>query len=204
MEDEYSSNLATDELIRHLNNIVKLERLDTLTPKKVREELEESMGLPFDSLKSRKYQINELLDSIISELRDNQDNSFSSGCEGNGVKGHIQTNSEEYSSNKETVINSDEHNPKSVEDKKSSKRTHISMSVEEFLEKSKALNLFINESETKLTISPRQFNTGSVGWYYGGKIPFPVGDDEVICQVSINCTVVGSKSWTQNSSKKRK
>lgn len=183
-EFDHSINTSIEEIKTHLNKIVKSDNLNTLTPKKVREELEKALGLPYDSLKSRKSEINDLIDTIILEIKENNE------------KAHTN-NEEKYHNLDANSSNLNKQNDRAK------KRKQISMTIEEFLEKSQVLSLTINGSNEKLTISPRQFSTGSVGWYYGGKVPLPVGDDlEVVCQVSINCTVVGSKSWSQNTSKK--
>ena len=45
--------------------------------------------------------------------------------------------------------------------------------------------------------APRQFSTGSVGWYAGDKVTIPV--DGVACRatVGLNVTVIGSKELPQ-------
>ncbi|EAK88384.1 apicomplexan specific protein [Cryptosporidium parvum Iowa II] len=199
-------NTSAEVIRTYLNKIVTNDNLDTLTPKKVREELEKALGLPLDSLKPKKNQINDLIDAIILEIKEK--NSTDSPIEQitNNVS-NVDYKDEETNAN-----NDEEHNDLNInipeitkQNGKATKRKQISMSIEEFLEKSQTLSLSINGSSEKLAISPRQFSTGSVGWYYGGKVPLPVGDDlEVLCQISINCTVVGSKTWSQNISKKSK
>lgn len=199
-------NTSAEVIRTYLNKIVTNDNLDTLTPKKVREELEKALGLPLDSLKPKKNQINDLIDAIILEIKEK--NSTDSPIEQitNNVS-NVDYKDEETNAN-----NDEEHNDLNInipeitkQNGKATKRKQISMSIEEFLEKSQTLSLSINGSSEKLAISPRQFSTGSVGWYYGGKVQLPVGDDlEVLCQISINCTVVGSKTWSQNISKKSK
>ncbi|TRY53579.1 Uncharacterized protein CTYZ_00003809 [Cryptosporidium tyzzeri] len=199
-------NTSAEVIRTYLNKIVTNDNLDTLTPKKVREELEKALGLPSDSLKPKKNQINDLIDAIILEIKEK--NSTNSPIEQitNNVS-NVNYKDEETNTN-----NNEEHNDLNInipeitkQNGKATKRKQISMSIEEFLEKSQTLSLSINGSSEKLAISPRQFSTGSVGWYYGGKVPLPVGDDlEVLCQISINCTVVGSKTWSQNISKRSK
>lgn len=39
----------------------------------------------------------------------------------------------------------------------------------------------------------RTFKTGSIGYFFNGKVNVPVGDDEVPHQVGCNCIAVGSK-----------
>ncbi|OII74663.1 uncharacterized protein cubi_00216 [Cryptosporidium ubiquitum] len=204
-ESDHSINTSIEEIRTHLDKIVKNDNLHTLTPRKVREELEKALGLPSDSLKSRKSEINDLIDTIILEIKEKNSTYFSMEPQENDTSIiHKKSTEKTHTNNEEQYNNIDVDSSKTTkQSEKTTKRKQASMSVEEFLEKSQVLSLTINGSNEKLAISPRQFSTGSVGWYYGGKVPLPVGNDlEVVCQVSINCTVVGSKSWSQNTSKK--
>lgn len=198
-EEKPHSDVSIEEIKTHLSKIVTNDNLDMLTPKKVREELEKALGLPFDSLKHRKNEINDMIDIIIFGLKEGTSMHNSIECAKNTSRIHEEDAGDAHSSNKEP------NSPKAKPNEKSTKRKQVSMSIEEFLDKSQVLSLTINGSNEKLAISPRQFSTGSVGWYYGGKVQLPVGDDlEVMCQISVNCTVVGSKSWPQKQSKKLK
>jgi len=40
---------------------------------------------------------------------------------------------------------------------------------------------------------PKQFKTGSVGWFLSGKVNAGVGDEVVKVQIGLNLTVIGSK-----------
>jgi hypothetical protein len=40
---------------------------------------------------------------------------------------------------------------------------------------------------------PREFSTGSFGWYVNGKAPVTVDGKSIQCQIGMNITVVGSK-----------
>jgi len=46
---------------------------------------------------------------------------------------------------------------------------------------------------TQVTAEPREFSTGSFGWYFTGKVSITVGDKKLPVQVGCNLTVVGSK-----------
>ena len=61
----------------------------------------------------------------------------------------------------------------------------------EFKEGAKPLTLEING--TKLMADPKDFSTGSFGWYLSGKVTVDVAGKPVTVQVSANLTVVGSK-----------
>jgi len=46
---------------------------------------------------------------------------------------------------------------------------------------------------TKMTATPRQFSTGSFGWYLTGKATLSVNGQPIPVQVGTNLTVIGSK-----------
>ncbi|GAW83039.1 conserved Plasmodium protein, unknown function [Plasmodium gonderi] len=50
-------------------------------------------------------------------------------------------------------------------------------------------------NDIKLKLEPRMFSTGSCGWHMMDKVYLLVGDQNVLCQLCINCSVIGSKQW---------
>ncbi len=46
---------------------------------------------------------------------------------------------------------------------------------------------------TQVTADPREFSTGSFGWYFTGKVTIEVAGKKLPVQVGCNLTVVGSK-----------
>jgi hypothetical protein len=48
-----------------------------------------------------------------------------------------------------------------------------------------------------LAASPKQFSTGSVGFFANGKVAVVIDGVTVQCQVSVNITVIGSKDLPQ-------
>jgi len=50
----------------------------------------------------------------------------------------------------------------------------------------------------KMLADVKEFKTGSVGWYAGGKVRVTIGGEAVTVQVGINLTVVGSKELPQS------
>jgi hypothetical protein len=45
----------------------------------------------------------------------------------------------------------------------------------------------------KLLVQPKMFSTGSLGWYYNGKVVIDVDGTPCQVQVGLNLTIVGSK-----------
>jgi hypothetical protein len=61
----------------------------------------------------------------------------------------------------------------------------------EFMELAEPVIITINGVEA--TAEPKQFSTGSFGWYLNSKVNVKVGDKSVPVQIGMNLTVVGSK-----------
>lgn len=76
---------------------------------------------------------------------------------------------------------------------KNDKHKQPALTKSEFDEKSKGIKGKLGS--TKVTIEPRQFATGSCGWYSGQKVLVNIGDKTVNCQLTGNIVAIGSKSW---------
>ncbi|KAK1939671.1 hypothetical protein X943_002173 [Babesia divergens] len=63
----------------------------------------------------------------------------------------------------------------------------------EFL--AKAPEIKVQIADASFTIQPKKFSTDSCGWYGSEKIKIQVDGKSLVCQVGLNCTVVGSKQW---------
>ncbi len=63
---------------------------------------------------------------------------------------------------------------------------------EAFMANAKAESFQIAGSN--VTAEPKQFSTGSFGWYYSGKVTIEVNGQKLPVQVGCNMTVVGSKT----------
>lgn len=51
----------------------------------------------------------------------------------------------------------------------------------------------LNIAGQLMSAAPREFSTGSLGWFGNGKVTVLVDGQPVVCQVSCNITAVGSK-----------
>jgi hypothetical protein len=61
----------------------------------------------------------------------------------------------------------------------------------QFQEGAKAVEVIING--TTMLADPKEFSTGSLGWYLNGKTVIEVNGVKVTVQVGLNMTIVGSK-----------
>ena len=67
----------------------------------------------------------------------------------------------------------------------------------EFREVAERLHVQImswGDGAAKYDLDPREFSSGSFGWFASEKLEVPVGGKRVRCQMSINVTVIGSKN----------
>lgn len=71
------------------------------------------------------------------------------------------------------------------------RKTACPVTRPEFLANAKQVRVQIGDQA--LTANPKEFSTGSLGWYVNGKVEIPVGDKYVTVQVGLNLTVVNSK-----------
>jgi hypothetical protein len=62
----------------------------------------------------------------------------------------------------------------------------------EFMANAKPLNVSVNGSP--MVALPKEFATGSFGWYLTGKVAVEVGDTLVPIQIGMNMTAIGSKN----------
>jgi hypothetical protein len=54
--------------------------------------------------------------------------------------------------------------------------------------------LTLNVAGQELSAEPREFSTGSLGWFLSGKIPYTLADGTTVkVQVGINAVICGSK-----------
>jgi hypothetical protein len=70
-------------------------------------------------------------------------------------------------------------------------KTTCPISRPDFL--AKAEQVKIDLAGFSITADPREFSTGSFGWYYNGKAPITVDGKTLQVQVGLNLIVVGSK-----------
>jgi hypothetical protein len=61
----------------------------------------------------------------------------------------------------------------------------------EFREKARSMQVRLGE--TALVAAVKEFSTGSLGFYASQKVPVLVGGVEVVAQVQVTVTLVGSK-----------
>jgi hypothetical protein len=76
-------------------------------------------------------------------------------------------------------------------DKKPGNKAKCPLTKDEFLGAAKAVAVKLGDS-VLLGAAPREFASGSFGYYAGGRVTMMVGDVPVDFQVGINITAIGS------------
>ena len=70
-------------------------------------------------------------------------------------------------------------------------KTHCPINRKQFQDGAKSVEVTINGN--KMTAHPKEFSTGSLGWYLNGKTEIDVNGVAVTVQIGMNLTIVGSK-----------
>lgn len=70
-------------------------------------------------------------------------------------------------------------------------KTTCPITRRQFADGAKSVEVIINGN--KMTAHPKEFSTGSLGWYLNGKTEIDVNGVMVTVQVGMNLTIVGSK-----------
>jgi hypothetical protein len=70
-------------------------------------------------------------------------------------------------------------------------KTTCPITRQQFTDGAKSVEVTINGN--KMTAHPKEFSTGSLGWYLNGKTEIEVNGVAVTVQVGMNLTIVGSK-----------
>ena len=71
------------------------------------------------------------------------------------------------------------------------KKTTCPITREQFREGAKPITVTIGA--IPLVADPKEFSTGSLGWYLNGKVVVEVNGVPVSVQIGLNLTIVGSK-----------
>lgn len=189
-----SEHITTEQLKEAIEEFVTPDSLKTLTRRILRTKLEERFGLPAGSTEPRKKEINQLLQEVIDFFaREPKNKRRRSSVETENATPGSGAEEEEGGSGEEGSDDDGTSRSKKARKGGLKKAQSDLMTRTHFRENAQAL--VTNLGPLQFTVTPREFSTGSCGWFYGSKHELPVGDDKVTCQLTINCTVLGSKFW---------
>ncbi|SCP06234.1 conserved Plasmodium protein, unknown function [Plasmodium ovale] len=163
--------------------------------------LEEENKKKNDELHVKEEDMNSIKTNDAGDTNSVQDNS-SKRSSNQGKAGVEKIKNERNNDDKSSCSQSDSNDKGSSKKRKKSGNETLSarkkqanvMTKDYFLDNAKPLCCNISEN-IKLKLEPRIFSTGSCGWHMMDKIYLLVGDHNVLCQLCINCSVIGSKQW---------
>ena len=76
------------------------------------------------------------------------------------------------------------------------KKTNCPVTREQFREGAKAVSITI--AGTSMLADPKEFSTGSLGWYLNSKAVIEINGVPVTVQIGMNLTIVGSKELAKD------
>eukprot|EP00371_Babesia_bovis_P001460 XP_001610107.1 hypothetical protein [Babesia bovis T2Bo] len=197
------------------SNIIKYESLEHSNLLSIRNELAKRHPNAESYFETHKEEINGLIVDVLKCLHSEGELSYNVKSEVVETSVKVENDANVPISTMEKV--NSEPNPKvttSTSDagedveqlaKRARKNQSSIMTREEFSEKAHTITVQIENTVFK--VPSRVFSTGSCGWYdqfriyqmnYRGlneRVTIEVDGRSLICQVGLNCTVVGSKSW---------
>lgn len=74
-------------------------------------------------------------------------------------------------------------------------KTSCSITRDDFRQRAEPVEITIGG--IPMSADPKEFSTGSLGWYLNNKVNLKVGDKSVTVQIGLNLTIVGSKELPQ-------
>ncbi|CDJ42992.1 hypothetical protein, conserved [Eimeria tenella] len=182
----------------HLREVITAATWRDMSRKSAREKLEEKLGVAAEGLKEHKKEINEIIDKIVSELNAEEEEEEEAEAEedrkSQQSEAEGESDEEQQPAKKQKTGNEPPKNLKKLQS--------ALMSRQSFLEKAPVMNSKIGNLIFQM--KPRTFSSGSCGWFHGGKVAIKVGDQEIWCQLGVNCTVLGSKEWRDGAKKGKK
>eukprot|EP00923_Selenidium_pygospionis_P027153 GHVN01048785.1.p1 GENE.GHVN01048785.1~~GHVN01048785.1.p1 ORF type:complete len:325 (+),score=44.62 GHVN01048785.1:66-1040(+) len=219
---------SAEEIQVALREILRPENMSEFTKRKARDALEEKLGYAHGDLLKRKVEIHGFIDDLVSEYLANEKADRAGGGSvdenGSGDESEEPKQPQKRASAKrkaqepdssasdgasESDASSDSGNkrrrrgaPKRTAQPKKRLKAMQSklMTRATFTDNAKVMD--VTMGELKFQCNPREFSTGSMGWFYGSKVQIMVGETPLHCQLTVNCAVLGSKEWNDGKRKK--
>lgn len=197
--------ISDQQIEDSLREILNKDSIHVLTYRKLIEHLETKYKVPNGSFDEKRAFIKSLSKAIVEEVGQQGQPEAGSQPQADGRQEQPQAEPPAEAARQpaedDAPPSSDTESDVSTEPPKKKRNTGAKaqqqklMTKATFTEKAPELQFELNGGLLKAVLKPRKFSTGSCGWYYGSKLQIPVDGKEVVCQVGVNCTVVGSKAW---------
>lgn len=220
-EHQSASDFTLIQLEDALREIISPGNIGAMTRRSAREALERKLQLQSGGLIARKTEINGLLDRFVEEyVKSHQEwePTKSESHEANDSNGEEKAPKGRAAGSTTSKANSDASaespggdsnessdgsaaqrkrrtSRKRAKPKKRMKQAQSNMMTRAaFLADARIMDVTMGPS-LSFQMCPREFSTGSMGWFYGNKVQIMAGDQPVHCQLTVNCAVLGSKGW---------
>ncbi|GBE60696.1 apicomplexan specific protein [Babesia ovata] len=198
--------VTRDEIREALRDIIKLDGLQNTSLLSMREELSRRFRKPAAYFDGRREEVNELILETLTEMYGTeqlQDLIKSEGLDAGESDVKLESLEEEPDTTKRTaptetievlpsVISEPGDEVEKLAKRAKQNQANI-MTRSEFMKNAPKLKVQIEDS--LFNVAPRTFSTDSCGWYLSEKVKLDICGQTIICQVGLNCTVVGSKQW---------
>lgn len=177
---------SEETLRKHIKTIVDSNDLSQLSLKTVRRDLETRLDMQEGSLDADKQRIKDIVTVEIQRKQQEEDADSSAPLQSTPKKAQA-TYASQVKNDKEKAGSSE---------KGATKKRQLDLMTKSQFQK-QAEEVIVKIGDKKMKLAPRTFSTGSSGYFSNGKVELPCGDQTLMCQVQINCTVIGSKAWAE-------
>ncbi|GFE54877.1 apicomplexan specific protein [Babesia ovis] len=203
MVDDTGVSVARDDIVKALREIIKSENLKSSNLPSIREALSRRFYKSESYFANRKEEINELIVDVLKKMHNEGHLMMTIKSETTLAPldvepdSNVMADEERHGTPDATTelftSRSEENDETGPPSKKTKLLQGTMMTKGKFLESAPQIKVQIENSI--FNAPPRTFSTGSCGWNLNEKIKIEVDGKTLICQVGLNCTVVGSKSW---------
>jgi len=216
------ADIDLDKVKATVETIISTAVLEDLTKKKLRRQVEEKMNLDHKSLDVHKKVMEDWTEAALAVMAekntadnsddnddDDADDAEYSDVEDSAPAPKKRKATAKAPAAKKAKVEAEKSEPVEAKDKPKFTCTTISgaeapkqlakaqasaMKRAAFFKKAGDAN--VDVMGNKLWAEPREFTSGNLGWYLGGKIEVDIGGEKVWGSCSLNITLTGSKSWT--------
>eukprot|EP00051_Salpingoeca_urceolata_P027761 m.483170 g.483170 ORF g.483170 m.483170 type:complete len:192 (+) comp22803_c0_seq1:117-692(+) len=190
--------VSDKQLKEDVFSFLRTQELDKVSRKTVRRHLETKHGLENKAMDDKKQVINDWIQEFVSQQQDDDDDDVDDDPPPPPATKKRKAPAEDAAGDDEKPKVKTQITTRTgviAPTKGLKEEQKNAMSPQDFEEQAGLLELDVFGN--KIVGAPRTFTSSNRGWYAGGKIQVPVGDQLLWAQLGINITIVGSKEWEE-------
>eukprot|EP00419_Tripos_fusus_P011247 CAMPEP_0172663026 /NCGR_PEP_ID=MMETSP1074-20121228/5675_1 /TAXON_ID=2916 /ORGANISM="Ceratium fusus, Strain PA161109" /LENGTH=195 /DNA_ID=CAMNT_0013478969 /DNA_START=77 /DNA_END=664 /DNA_ORIENTATION=- len=186
---------SNEDLTAEVSKVLRGSDLEETSLKEVRAELERRFGLKPGGLDARKDLCKQLVAAEIAKIQEEQAAQEEEGAGQAAKESEANKKNSRVSTGGQKRARESEEGDGKKEKKVSNRAAEqaLCMTKADFMRSAKSFKIEIGDRQ--LTVPPKEFSTGSCGFFSNGKVTMNVGSVPLTVQCSLNCTVIGSKQW---------